>query len=66
MVRDPKAHQRSIKRVAQCLIELGAAEIEMMESPITGAEGNHEFLLHARLTVKPSSVSPVSPAAEIH
>jgi len=66
IVRDPKAHQRSIKRVAQCLIELGAAEIEMMESPITGAEGNHEFLLHARLTVKPSSVSPVSPAAEIH
>jgi 23S rRNA (cytidine1920-2'-O)/16S rRNA (cytidine1409-2'-O)-methyltransferase len=49
IVRDPQAHQRSIERVAACMNELGAASIEIIDSPITGAEGNREFLLHAQL-----------------
>jgi 23S rRNA (cytidine1920-2'-O)/16S rRNA (cytidine1409-2'-O)-methyltransferase len=49
IVRDPEAHQRSIERVAASLHELGATAIEVIDSPITGAEGNREFLLHAQL-----------------
>ena len=57
IVRDPKAHQRSIERVAQCINELGATEIEIIDSPITGAEGNREFLLHARLAASSAAAS---------
>ena len=48
IVRDPAAHQLAISRVAQCLRDQGWHVDEAMPSPITGAEGNHEFLLHAR------------------
>jgi 23S rRNA (cytidine1920-2'-O)/16S rRNA (cytidine1409-2'-O)-methyltransferase len=49
IVRDPAAHQLAIDRVRTCVIELAATEIEVIDSPITGAEGNREFLLHAIL-----------------
>ena len=48
IVRDPAAHRLAIERVAQCLSELGWQVDEAIPSPITGAEGNQEFLLHAR------------------
>jgi 23S rRNA (cytidine1920-2'-O)/16S rRNA (cytidine1409-2'-O)-methyltransferase len=47
IVRDPAAHQLAIDRVRACVAELGAQQIEVIDSPITGAEGNREFLLHA-------------------
>ena len=47
IVRDPAAHQLAIARVRACAAELGASAIEVIDSPITGAEGNREFLLHA-------------------
>jgi len=50
IVRDPRAHQFSIQRVAACLTSLGAHSIEVIDSPITGMEGNREFLLHAMLS----------------
>jgi 23S rRNA (cytidine1920-2'-O)/16S rRNA (cytidine1409-2'-O)-methyltransferase len=48
-VRDEYAHQIAIDRVKNCLAELGAHSIEVIDSPITGMEGNREFLLHACL-----------------
>jgi 23S rRNA (cytidine1920-2'-O)/16S rRNA (cytidine1409-2'-O)-methyltransferase len=48
IVRDPAAHQLAIDRVRTCAAELGAQNLEVLESPITGAEGNREFLLHAQ------------------
>ena len=48
IVRDPAAHQLAIDRVRACVVELGAVDIDVIDSPITGAEGNREFLLHAR------------------
>jgi 23S rRNA (cytidine1920-2'-O)/16S rRNA (cytidine1409-2'-O)-methyltransferase len=48
IVRDEAARQLAIKRVHGCVEELGGAEIEVIESPITGTEGNVEYLLHAR------------------
>ncbi len=47
IVRDPKAQQMAVSRVAKAVDELGGTEIEVIESPILGAEGNREFLLHA-------------------
>jgi 23S rRNA (cytidine1920-2'-O)/16S rRNA (cytidine1409-2'-O)-methyltransferase len=49
IVRDPHAHQLAIERVTECLTGLGGHSIEVIDSPITGMEGNREFLLHATL-----------------
>jgi 23S rRNA (cytidine1920-2'-O)/16S rRNA (cytidine1409-2'-O)-methyltransferase len=49
IVRDPQAHQLAIERVTECLTALGGHSIEVIDSPITGMEGNQEFLLHAVL-----------------
>jgi 23S rRNA (cytidine1920-2'-O)/16S rRNA (cytidine1409-2'-O)-methyltransferase len=48
IVRDPEAHQMAIDRVADCVRELGWVVVETIPSPITGMEGNKEFLLYAR------------------
>ena len=58
IVRDPEAHQRAIERVAGCMRDAGAESIEVIDSPITGAEGNREFLLYALLS-QTSSPAPV-------
>jgi 23S rRNA (cytidine1920-2'-O)/16S rRNA (cytidine1409-2'-O)-methyltransferase len=48
IVRDPEAHQQAIDKVAACVRELGWEVVETIPSPITGMEGNKEFLLYAR------------------
>ncbi len=48
IVRDADAQQMAVERVKAAVRELGGTEIEVIESPILGAEGNREFLLHAR------------------
>jgi 23S rRNA (cytidine1920-2'-O)/16S rRNA (cytidine1409-2'-O)-methyltransferase len=48
IVRDPEAHRIAIERVADCVREAGWVVVEVIPSPITGAEGNHEFLMYAR------------------
>lgn len=47
IVSDPAAHAAAIERVKECVRALGGKAIEVIESPITGAEGNREFLMHA-------------------
>jgi 23S rRNA (cytidine1920-2'-O)/16S rRNA (cytidine1409-2'-O)-methyltransferase len=48
IVRDPAGHALAVERVRAAVAELGGQEIEVMDSPLLGAEGNREFLLHAR------------------
>lgn len=48
IVRDPAAHQQAVERVAACVRSCGWQVVGTMPSPITGAEGNQEFLLYAR------------------
>jgi len=48
IVRDPAAHQLAIDRVRQAATELGSVSLDLIDSPITGMEGNREFLLHTR------------------
>lgn len=47
IVRDPGLHAAACTRVRACAEESGF-ETAIMESPITGAEGNREFLLYGR------------------
>ncbi len=47
IVRDPAVRQTAIQRVQDCVTELHGTNIEIIDSPILGMEGNHEFLLHA-------------------
>jgi 23S rRNA (cytidine1920-2'-O)/16S rRNA (cytidine1409-2'-O)-methyltransferase len=49
IVRDEHAHRLAIDRVSDCLAALGARSLQTIDSPITGMEGNREFLLHAYL-----------------
>ncbi len=48
IVRDAEAHLLAQEKVNACALEHGAVATELRESPITGTEGNREFLLHAR------------------
>jgi 23S rRNA (cytidine1920-2'-O)/16S rRNA (cytidine1409-2'-O)-methyltransferase len=48
IVRDPEAHQIAIERAAGCVRSVGWQVVETIPSPITGVEGNQEFLLYAR------------------
>lgn len=48
IVRDPAAHALAVERVRAAMTELGGVEMETIDSPLLGAEGNREFLLHAR------------------
>jgi 23S rRNA (cytidine1920-2'-O)/16S rRNA (cytidine1409-2'-O)-methyltransferase len=47
IVKDEQAQQGAALKVRQKVEALGGRNIELMESPILGAEGNREFLLHA-------------------
>jgi len=48
IVKDETAQQDAVKKVRRKVEELGGKNIELMESPILGMEGNREFLLHAK------------------
>lgn len=47
IVRDEAQQQRAVEKVRTMVTELKARCTEVIESPITGAEGNREFLLYA-------------------
>jgi len=47
IIRDPALHQQACQRVERAVASLGF-HTEIIPSPILGAEGNREFLLHAR------------------
>lgn len=45
IVRDPAAHEKVIEDVRQTALDLGLTVAGLCESPITGADGNREFLI---------------------
>lgn len=47
IIRDPALHQQACDRVTEAVHRLGF-ETGIIPSPVLGAEGNQEFLLHAR------------------
>jgi 23S rRNA (cytidine1920-2'-O)/16S rRNA (cytidine1409-2'-O)-methyltransferase len=48
LVADPDVHRRVIDEVTARAAEVGLKRLALVDSPITGAEGNKEFLLHLR------------------
>ena len=46
IVRDPEVHTRVVSEVVQAADTVGLRRRNVAESPIAGAEGNREFLLH--------------------
>jgi 23S rRNA (cytidine1920-2'-O)/16S rRNA (cytidine1409-2'-O)-methyltransferase len=47
IVREQTGRDMAIERVKECVVELGGAAVEVIDSPIHGMEGNWEYLLHA-------------------
>ena len=50
IVRTEEARQLAIDRVTSAARALGALDLDRIDSPIRGMEGNHEYLLHARFS----------------
>jgi 23S rRNA (cytidine1920-2'-O)/16S rRNA (cytidine1409-2'-O)-methyltransferase len=61
IVTDPSKHRRVLTEVAQAAASLGLAPVDVISSPILGAEGNREFLIHLQ---KRRDAETVSPALE--
>jgi 23S rRNA (cytidine1920-2'-O)/16S rRNA (cytidine1409-2'-O)-methyltransferase len=49
IVSDPAVHERVVARTIETAGGVGLATVATAPSPVTGAEGNREFLLHLRL-----------------
>jgi len=49
VVRDPVAHEKVIEDVRRTALDLGLTVSGLCESPITGADGNREFLILLQL-----------------
>jgi 23S rRNA (cytidine1920-2'-O)/16S rRNA (cytidine1409-2'-O)-methyltransferase len=48
LVRDPAVHERVLREVAEAAEWVGLQRVDALPSPITGATGNQEFLVHFR------------------
>jgi 23S rRNA (cytidine1920-2'-O)/16S rRNA (cytidine1409-2'-O)-methyltransferase len=48
IVRNPEIQQQAVEKVRAAVQSLGAVSTDVIDSPILGAEGNREFLLHAK------------------
>ena len=46
IIDDPTLHRQVVEKVRSAMEEVGFGEIQQIESPIRGAEGNREFLLY--------------------
>jgi 23S rRNA (cytidine1920-2'-O)/16S rRNA (cytidine1409-2'-O)-methyltransferase len=55
VIRDPSVWRRVLGEVRAASLSQGAAMMEAMPSPITGAEGNVEFLVHCRVGASTAS-----------
>lgn len=48
LVTDPAVHARVVLEVERAAAEVGLTRVGLVDSPITGAQGNREFLMHFR------------------
>ena len=64
VVRDPDVHRRVLEAVAAASAALGLGVAGVVASPITGPEGNREFLLDLRLG-QPSAVDLAARIASV-
>ena len=55
VVRDHEKHMAVVESVRDAMLECGFDRVEWMESPLLGASGNREFLLHGTAWHTPST-----------
>jgi 23S rRNA (cytidine1920-2'-O)/16S rRNA (cytidine1409-2'-O)-methyltransferase len=55
LVKDAVVHRRVIDEVTAEAAAVGLERVGLIDSPITGAEGNREFLMHLRPSTAPSA-----------
>lgn len=55
IVKDPAVHEAVIKNVTQSIVQRGFGFVGVVESPITGADGNKEFLAYFKRLNLPRS-----------
>ncbi len=66
VVRDAAVHAEVLEHLAQGLSEVGLPVVDAVPSPLLGADGNREFLLHVRrngTAQEPGRVAAVAGAA---
>ena len=61
IVTDPLKHRRVLTEVARVAASLGLSPLDVIQSPILGAEGNREFLIHLQ---KRRDAEVIEPAME--
>jgi 23S rRNA (cytidine1920-2'-O)/16S rRNA (cytidine1409-2'-O)-methyltransferase len=57
VITDPLIHERVQSEIAAALVEANCTVVDWTESPITGADGNKEFLVYARSQVASERVA---------
>ena len=55
IITDPALHEQACRSVLEACETAGATVLDVITSPITGAEGNREFLLHAVVRARMSA-----------
>jgi 23S rRNA (cytidine1920-2'-O)/16S rRNA (cytidine1409-2'-O)-methyltransferase len=65
VVRDPQVWAGALEGVASALVSAGTGIMGAMASPLTGASGNAEFLLHARKRAKGANGEGGAGAGEV-
>lgn len=57
VIRDPKVHEEVLEEVLEFIVEIGFEILDLTFSPITGGEGNIEFLAHLSNAKQPKNSS---------
>jgi 23S rRNA (cytidine1920-2'-O)/16S rRNA (cytidine1409-2'-O)-methyltransferase len=58
LVMDPAVHDRVVTDVTTAATEVGLERLGLIDSPITGAHGNKEFLMHLRTIERLEPLNP--------
>ncbi len=61
-MRDAAAQAASVEKVRECVAGLGATSVDIIDSPILGAEGNREFLLYGRFEKQLTDIAVHEPS----
>lgn len=65
IVRDPKVHERVIEEITDFARKTGISPVGLSFSPITGGDGNIEFLLHGKVKTSESSTVTAEKITEV-
>jgi 23S rRNA (cytidine1920-2'-O)/16S rRNA (cytidine1409-2'-O)-methyltransferase len=58
IVTDPEKHRRVLNEIARFAVSLKLLPVDVIASPILGAEGNREFLMHLQKTSEAQTIPP--------